>query len=89
MIVDELKGPSSRARVEAYDGYLFFIYYFPKYDKKDESSVRTEIDFIVTKNAVATIHYEPVSEALNGFKLTNEKNSLDADVSYRGRSDHF
>jgi magnesium transporter len=76
VIADELKGPSARARVEAYDGYLFFVYYFPKYDKRIESSVRTEIDFIVTKDAVATIHYEPVTEALQGLKVTTEKNSL-------------
>ena len=77
VIADELKGPSARARVEAYDGYLFFIYYFPKYDEKDEASVRTEIDFIVTKKAVVTVHYEPVTEALNGFAVGEEKSSLE------------
>ncbi len=76
VIVDELKGPSARVRVEQYDDYLFFIYYFPKYDEKDAASVRTEIDFIVTKDAVATIHYEPITEALDNFKVTDEKDSL-------------
>jgi magnesium transporter len=38
--------------------------------------VRTEIDFIISKDAVATIHYEPLSEALDNFKLTDEKDSL-------------
>jgi magnesium transporter len=69
IIVDELKGPSARARVEQYDDYLYFVYYFPLYDTKDESSVRTEIDFIVTKNAVATLHYEPLTGVLDDFDL--------------------
>jgi magnesium transporter len=72
VIVDELKGPSARARVEEHDGYLFFIYYFPKYDTDDEASVRTEIDFIVTKDTVATIHYEPLTKALTNFHVTKE-----------------
>jgi magnesium transporter len=61
IIIDELRGPSARARVEAHDGYLYFVYYFPLYDKKDEASVRTEIDFIITKDAVATVHYNPLT----------------------------
>ncbi len=77
VIVDELKNPSARAHVETYKDYLFFVYYFPKYETEDESSVRTEIDFIVTKDSVATIHYEPVSEALDHFKVTHEKSSLE------------
>ncbi|MGC9968778.1 MAG: CorA family divalent cation transporter [Minisyncoccia bacterium] len=77
VIADELRGPSARARVEAHGAYLFFVYYFPKYDTDDEASVRTEIDFIVTKNAVATVHYEPLTEALEHFEVKHEKNSLE------------
>ena len=33
IIVDELRGPSARGRVEAYKNYLYFIYYFPVYDQ--------------------------------------------------------
>ncbi len=76
VIAEELAGPSARARVEAYDGYLYFVHYFPKYDEAEGATIRTEIDFIVTKDAVATIHYEPVTKALDTFKLDDEKNSL-------------
>src|SRR5580692_9326842 len=69
VILDELKGPSARARVEQYDGYLYFVYYFPLYDEKDATTVRTEIDFIVTKNSVATVHYEPLTGVLDDFKI--------------------
>jgi magnesium transporter len=77
VIVDELKGPSARARVENYENYLFFIYYFPKYDEKDEASIRTEIDFIVTKDSVATVHYEPITQALESFTIKGEKNTFE------------
>src|SRR5581483_813526 len=77
VILEELRGPSARARVEQYDCSLFFIYYFPLYDRKDAASVRTEIDFIVTANAVATVHYQPLGGVLKDFKITTESSSLE------------
>jgi len=77
VIVEELRAPSARARVEAYKDYLYFIYYFPLYDTKDEASVRTEIDFVVTKDTVATVHYEPLEKAFGDFNIKDETNSLE------------
>jgi magnesium transporter len=75
VIIEELKGPSARSKVEVYDSYLYLIYYFPVYDPKEESSRRTEIDFLITKKAVITVHYEEL-EAVNDLKIKSEKNSL-------------
>jgi magnesium transporter len=77
LIVDELRTPSSRARVEATKNYLFFIYYFPLYDTKDEASVRSEIDIIVSKNALATVHYEPLEGVFHDLKIDDCKTSLE------------
>jgi magnesium transporter len=76
IIAEELSGPSARSRVEAYKNYLFFIYYFPLYDAEDEASSRTEIDFIVTKSAVITVHYAPLHNVHNGLNITNADSSL-------------
>ncbi|HEY5220531.1 MAG TPA: CorA family divalent cation transporter [Candidatus Paceibacterota bacterium] len=76
IIVDELRGPSARGRVEAYKDYLYFIYYFPVYDAKDEASTRTEIDFIITKNSVATVHYEELDGVMDGLDITHCDSSL-------------
>lgn len=80
IIVEELRGPSARAKVEAYKDYLYFIYYFPLYDTEDEASIRTEIDFIITKNAVITVHYEPLKEVLGVF--SSEKFSSSLEIMY-------
>lgn len=77
LIVEELRAPSARAHVESTDDYLFFIYYFPLYDTKDEASVRSEIDIIVSKNVVATVHYEPLKSVLGDFKIDDCKTSLE------------
>jgi magnesium transporter len=77
IIINELSGPSARGRVEAYKDYLYFIYYFPIYDREDESSVRTEIDFIVTKNSVITVHYDPIPKAMDEVDMALCDSSLE------------
>jgi len=77
LIVEELREPSARARVESTKDYLYFIYYFPLYDTKDEASVRSEIDIIVSKDAVATVHYEPLENVLGNFAVGDIKTSLE------------
>jgi len=76
IIVDELRGPSARGRVEAYKDYLYFIYYFPIYDPSDEASTRTEIDFIIAKNSIATVHYDGLDGVMDGFDITQCDSSL-------------
>ncbi len=76
IIVDELRGPSARGRVEAYRNYLYFIYYFPVYDHRDEASARTEIDFIITKNTVITVHYDGLEGALDEPNIAHCDSSL-------------
>ena len=77
VIIEELRGPSARARVEAYKDYLYFIYYFPLYDTTDEASVRSEVDFIITKKAVITVHYEHLRDVLGTFAINRSTTSLE------------
>jgi magnesium transporter len=76
IIVDELRGPSARGRVEAYKDYLYFIYYFPVYDPSDEASTRTEIDFIIAKNSIATVHYDGLGGVMDELDVAQCDSSL-------------
>lgn len=79
VIAKELNEPSARARVEILDGYLYLIYYFPSYNIKEQTSKRSEIDFIITKNTVITVHYdkiEPLTDLKNNENL-NANNSFE------------
>lgn len=75
--VEELRMPSSRARVEMNGDYIFFIYYLPLYDTSDEASVRGEIDFIVNKNTVATIHYDHLENIIGNFEVGECKTTIE------------
>src|SRR3989344_666149 len=75
IILDELLHTSARSRVESYEKYLFLTYHLPMYDKNIKSSRKSEIDFLITKDTVITVHYEDL-EPLNNFwrRLSNDKN---------------
>ncbi|MBI1961060.1 MAG: hypothetical protein HYS43_02185 [Candidatus Liptonbacteria bacterium] len=67
LILGELLQPSARPRVEAYKDYLFFVYHLSVFDPRKKSSRRSEIDFLVTRDAVITVQYGSL-EAVAGFR---------------------
>lgn len=73
IILDELFHLSARSRVEFYGSYLFLTYHLPVYDKALRTSRRAEIDFLITKNKVITIHYEAL-EPLDTFMRSINNN---------------
>ena len=82
IVLDELLHISARSRVEQYDRYLFLTYHLPIYDKNIKSSRKGEVDFLITKDKVITVHYEDL-EPLNNFwrRLNNDKNFKDRALS--------
>lgn len=75
IILDELLHLSSRSRVEFYESYLYLTYHLPVYDKSLRTSRRAEIDFLITKNKVITVHYEDL-EPIDTFmrSISNNQN---------------
>ena len=65
IILDELLHLSARSKVEHYDSYLYTTYHFPIYDYKTKTSRRAELDMLVTKDHVITIHYEDLEPVRN------------------------
>lgn len=78
IILDELLHTSARSRVEPYEKYLFLTYHLPIYDKNMKSSRKGEVDFLITKDQIITVHYEDL-EPLNNFwrRLSNDPNFKD------------
>ncbi len=56
--LDELLTPTIRPRVEHYDHYLFMVIHFPFYDSQKKTNKSIEVDFLITPNALITVHYE-------------------------------
>lgn len=66
IILDELLQLSARSRVELYDDYLYLTYHLPVYDPALKTSRRTEVDFLITRDTVITVHYEDL-EPIDAF----------------------
>ena len=82
IILDELLHTSARSRVEPYEKYLFLTYHLPIYDKNIKSSRKGEVDFLITKDKIITVHYEDL-EPLNNFwrRLSNDPHFKDRALS--------
>ena len=58
LIVSELKNPSTRTKIEVYDGLMFIVYYLSNYNEKTQISEAIEIDFLLTKDALVSVRYQ-------------------------------
>ncbi len=79
IILSELVGPSSYARAEMYDDYIFFNFHIPVYNKETKTSSKDELDFLITKDHVITVHYrelEFLNEFINEIKQSEEFKNL-------------
>lgn len=74
--VQELLTPTIRPKVEHYDNYLYMVVHFPIYKSKKQSTEAIEIDFIILKNTLITVHYEELPPMKNFWA----KCQLDADA---------
>lgn len=74
VILKELLEPSARARIDNHDKYLFISFHIPIYDPQMKTSRRAEVDFLITKHAVVTAHYEHLKQIDSLFEKisTNE-----------------
>jgi len=65
-VTGEILNPSIRAQTAVYDDYIFAIMHFPSLEGSKKGSRRSEIDFILGKHFLITIHYENI-EGMNSF----------------------
>ena len=64
MVAEEVLTPSLRPKVDVYSSHIYLILHFPRY-----TSLSREIDFILGKEFLITVHYEPIDEFLDFTKL--------------------
>ena len=72
--LSELVLPSQREKVEQFESYLFLVMYTPIFNAKKRTTKAVELDIIITKNHVITVHNQSM-EPLNIFaeRLSNSE----------------
>lgn len=74
-LVDEIIAPSDRPEAIMTEGVLFAVFHLPKSHK--DSHKKIEIDFIVGRDYVVTVHHEPIQALEHFAKLVEVENITD------------
>lgn len=76
VILNALIPPAWRIKVESFSSYLFFIFYYPVYDKEHRQTRARELDVIVGRDVLVTSHYNsivPLKGLFDQCNLYSEK----------------
>ncbi len=62
LVLEELLVPTIRPLVDNYDHHLYMVMHFPSFDDARKIVIAHEIDFILTKDSLITVQYDPIPE---------------------------
>ncbi|MDQ5957792.1 MAG: hypothetical protein QG665_118 [Patescibacteria group bacterium] len=88
LVENELSTPSARAHCDLYDAYIYLVLHFPCCNfclGQEKSSNTQEVDFIIGKDFLITIHYEPI-QALDEFGQIFEANLISEDAKKKNQA---
>lgn len=85
LLIEELTIPSHRPKVAAYDHRIYLVLHFPIYDQKERVVVSRELDFVIAKNAVLTVHYDIIQPL---EEIPNRLMTEEAREQYFGQTSH-
>jgi len=75
VVADELLTPSLRPKVDHHENLIYLILHFPAIRHTHASEPIQEIDFVIGKNFLITVHYEAI-DPLHKFSKVFEVNSI-------------
>lgn len=73
--LNELIPPSKREKVEQFHDYLFLVMYVPIFNPKKRTTSPAELDILITKQHIITVHNDPI-EPLNIFSDSFKKKEI-------------
>jgi magnesium transporter len=82
LVAEEALSNTLHAKVERYDSLIYMVLHFPPSHRSGEKNTRQEIDFIIGKKVLITVHYESVhpleqfSEAFESGALFEDKQKI-------------
>lgn len=76
LVAEETVSSTLHAKVELYDNLIYMILHFPPSRHGDEKDTEQEIDFIIGKNFIITVHYEPIYSIEQFAKLFELKDAF-------------
>jgi magnesium transporter len=75
LVSDELFSPSLRPKVDLYKNVIYLILHFPAFKHAHGKDVRQEVDFVIGKDYLITVHYDMI-DAIHKFSKQFEVSSI-------------
>jgi magnesium transporter len=75
LVTDELISPSLRPKVDLYKNGIYLILHFPAFKHAHGKDVRQEVDFVIGKDYLITVHYDMI-DAVHKFSKEFEVSSI-------------
>ncbi|PIP86916.1 hypothetical protein COW81_03030 [Candidatus Campbellbacteria bacterium CG22_combo_CG10-13_8_21_14_all_36_13] len=75
IVAEELMQPTLRSKVDLYDNLIYLILHFPAKGHTHSLSPNQEIDFIIGKDFLISVHYDTI-DAIHKFAKIFESNSI-------------
>lgn len=85
-LIEELTVPLHRPKVATHDHYIYLVLHFPVYDQKERIVVSREIDFVIVKDALLTVHYDAIKPL---EEISNRLMAEETREQYFGKSSHI
>jgi magnesium transporter len=77
-IAEDILDPTIKARADIFENMSYFVFHFPLHTHKKHKSFNKqseELDFIISKDVLITVHYSPI-DALVSFSKSFETDTL-------------
>jgi len=74
-IGEELRNPTHRSKMDAYKDTLFLVLHFPAFKHSHNGNTNQEVDFILGKDFMITVHYDSI-DTLHKFSKEFEVNTI-------------
>ncbi|MBI2120941.1 MAG: magnesium transporter CorA family protein [Parcubacteria group bacterium] len=75
LVAGELLAPSLRPKVDLYKDSIYLMLQFPAFRHSHGKDVRQEVDFVIGKNYLLTVHYDMI-DAIHKFSKEFEVSSI-------------
>jgi len=74
-VAEELRRPSLKPKVDLYKNFIYLILHFPAFRHSHVSQSNQEVDFVIGKNFLITVHYD-VIDPIHKFSKEFEVESI-------------
>ena len=78
-VSEDLKRSTIRPRVDSFSSHLYLVLHLPLFDEKNRAHRSREVDIVVGKNYLLTVHFDPIEPVTEFF------NDCELDLALRER----